>query len=381
MNRAYRLLANLTLSALALVACFVVLEYGVFAYVLVPDDVLRNVTINGVVRYQPDTRAVFHNPDGSRFLVTVNDQGWNSTKQKYTVRKTPGVLRIAVIGDSYVHAATVNVQDNFAEVLERQLNARGVPTEVYRFGMDGAPLSQYLHVLRREVVRYKPDIVLVQLIHNDFDERYRLLSTRDASSFLKVEPTATGCCTEVAPVDFTPGLADSLREFRTFRYLYYETGLYARMGALAHRFWWGGNERAESPEFISSAIDIRNIQDKATIRVVTRYLLEQMQAISRARNFKLVFSMDGVREAIYSGRPRSDYAVSSLNEIAAEITGELGLPFIDLQNVFAEDYQRNHTRLEYSWDWHWNKYANELVGETLADYLVPGHPIQPLARN
>ena len=44
--------------------------------------------------------------------------------------------------------------------------------------MDGAPLSQYPHVLRRDVPAFKPDVVLVQLIHNDFDESYRFLKTR-----------------------------------------------------------------------------------------------------------------------------------------------------------------------------------------------------------
>ena len=55
-------------------------------------------------------------------------------------------------------------------MIERQLRQAGVEAEVLRFGMDGAPLSQYLNVLRREVRAFKPDVVLVQLIHNDFDE-------------------------------------------------------------------------------------------------------------------------------------------------------------------------------------------------------------------
>ena len=65
--------------------------------------------------------------------------------------KTPGVLRVAVIGDSYVHGSFVNPDQGFPEVIERELNAAGVRAEVLRFGMDGAPLSQYLHMLRREV--------------------------------------------------------------------------------------------------------------------------------------------------------------------------------------------------------------------------------------
>ncbi len=368
-RKAKNLIGNLLISAAAVTVCFLILEFGVFAYVLVPDDVIRNVTTNDVVRYEPNTRAVFRNPDGSKFLVTINADGWNSTKPSYKVERTPGVLRVALIGDSYVQAATVNVQDNFAEVIQRELNRRGVKAEVYRFGMDGAPLSQYLHVLRKEVLRYKPDLVLVQLIHNDFDESYRQLSTRYASSFLKVEPDGKGGFVELPPHPFQRGFADIARDFRTFRYLYYETGLYQRLGGL-NKLWWGGAAHAATPELVSSAVDIRNIQDHDTIRAVSRYILQQMKQVADANGIKIAFAMDGVREAVYADRPASDYAVGALNEIVADLMDELHLPFIDLQDTFAQDYRRHHKRFEYNWDWHWNARANALVGATLTDFLL-----------
>jgi hypothetical protein len=42
------------------------------------------------------------------------------------------------------------------------------------------------HVLRREARAFRPHVVLGQLIHNDFDESYRFLKTRYASSFFKI---------------------------------------------------------------------------------------------------------------------------------------------------------------------------------------------------
>jgi hypothetical protein len=116
-------------------------------------------------------------------------------------------------------------------VIERQLRQAGVEAEVLRFGMDGAPLSQYLNVLRREVRAFKPDVVLVQLIHNDFDESYRFLKTRYASSFLKIGLDQDGQPVEIEPADFKPGMADRLRAFNTFRYLYYKTNAYLRLRA------------------------------------------------------------------------------------------------------------------------------------------------------
>src|SRR4029453_16755332 len=170
-----QLAVNLALLAGSVLVGLLFIELVVFGLVLRPDDVLRNVSSNGVVRYHPDTQAVFRHPDGTQTRVNINRQGWNSTKPAYSEAKMPGVLRIAVVGDSYVHGSFVDVGQGFPEVIERQLNAAGVAAEVLRFGMDGAPLSQYLHMLRREVGAFKPDLVVVLLIQNDFGERYRFL--------------------------------------------------------------------------------------------------------------------------------------------------------------------------------------------------------------
>jgi hypothetical protein len=46
-----QLAVNLALLAGSVVACLVFLEFVVFGLVFRPDDVLRNVSSNGVVRY------------------------------------------------------------------------------------------------------------------------------------------------------------------------------------------------------------------------------------------------------------------------------------------------------------------------------------------
>ena len=361
--------ANLALLGVSIVLTLAVLEHVVFRYILKPDDLLENVTINGVVRYMPGARATFHHPDGRSTLVTVNSEGWNSTKASYRLERTPGRLRVVVVGDSYVHGAYVDVGDGFPEIIEAELRSAGHDAEVYRFGMDGAPLSQYLNMLRREVVAYRPDIVVVPVIHNDFDESYRLLKTRYASSFMKLTRGADGEVVEVPPAEFRYGIADSLRNFRTFRYLYYKTNLYLHAKSWVSRYFWGGNEDW-SPEFISSAVDIRKIRDHAANRFFATYVIDQMRRLGHEHGFKLAFAMDGVREAVYAGRSPSDYEVGRLNGIAAAITSDLDLPFIDLQETFARDWAIHSRRFEFAYDWHWNEHANRLVGKAIAAKLM-----------
>jgi len=369
-----QLAQNCVLSVASLTVCFAALELLVFRLVLVPDDLLPNVSIDGVVRYAPGTEATFRHPDGSRSHVSINAEGWNSTKTSYPLARDPAKPRIAVIGDSYVHGAFVDTADGFPEVIETELVRGGIDAEVFRFGMDGAPLSQYLHVLRREVRKYKPDVVVVPLIHNDFDESWRFLKTRYASSFLKIGQTADGRVLEIPPTDFDSGSADIFRQSATFRYLYYETNAYLVFKSLVSRYFWGGDEDWK-PEFISSAVDIRKIADHGQNRFSARHVLSEMKRIAAEDGFHLLFVMDGVREAIYANKPRSDYAVAHLNDLASELTRELGLAFLDLQAVFASDYADHGQRFEYPFDWHWNKYANRLVGRTIAAHLAaePGY--------
>ncbi len=362
--------ANLAILAVSLAVCFIALETVVFRWLLKPDDVLPNVTLNTVVRYQPNTTAFFRHPDGRETRATVNANGWNSVLAKYAFLKNENQLRIAVVGDSYVHGAFVDVQDGFPEVLRTELQRYGRKTQVLRFGMDGAPMSQYLHMVREEVIKYRPDIVVIPLIHNDFDESYRFLKTRYASSFLKIRIDDAGKVEEIPPADFQPGIADVLRRSATFRYLYYETNLYLKLKSLVSRYFWGGDEDY-SPEHIQSAVDIRKIKDHKRNEQAARYVMSELKELAQLHGFKLLFVMDGVREAIYDEDKRlDDYEVAKLNKMARKVTSELALPFLDLQDAFDNDYAKNSEYLEYDYDWHWNRRGNWLVGRTIAERLI-----------
>ncbi|MGF1650455.1 MAG: hypothetical protein ACFCUN_08390, partial [Hyphomicrobiaceae bacterium] len=165
--------------------------------------------------------------------------------------------------------------------------------------------------------------------------------------------------------------ADRLRQFATFRYLYYETGLYLHLRSWISRYFWGGEEEWR-PEFISSAVDIRKINDHDSNRFFARYVFEQMAALSEHHGFRLVFVMDGVREAIYEGRAPMDYEVGRLNRIAREETARLGLSFIDLHDRFAADYAKHGLRFEFPFDWHWNARATAIVAEAVVPLVLKG---------
>jgi hypothetical protein len=83
----------------------------------------------------------------------------------YPQRKPPGVIRVAVLGDSYVEAIQVLEDKTFTAVIGRELGncplLKGKRIEAMNFGVDGYGTAQELIMLRRKVWQYSPDIVVL----------------------------------------------------------------------------------------------------------------------------------------------------------------------------------------------------------------------------
>ncbi|HVA81783.1 MAG TPA: hypothetical protein VNF29_12730, partial [Candidatus Binataceae bacterium] len=111
--------------------------------------------------------------------VSINHGGFRGPE--VSPDKPPGVLRIAVLGDSFTEAAQVAYHDTFSAVMQRQLGACPlVPSEsasaaaaprrveVLDFGCDSYGTAQELLTLEHRVWRFHPDfIVLAVFTGND----------------------------------------------------------------------------------------------------------------------------------------------------------------------------------------------------------------------
>ncbi len=116
--------------------------------------------------------------EGDAF-VRISSDGLRD--REHAVAKPPGVLRIAVLGDSCAEALQVPAGDTFWSLLERQLpaclrSARPRGVEVLDFGVSGYGTAQELITLRHAVWKYQPDLVLLAFYTgNDVRNNYRPL--------------------------------------------------------------------------------------------------------------------------------------------------------------------------------------------------------------
>lgn len=133
-------------------------------------------------RYKPNLQVLYANFDKTNDVLQsnhfkVNNMGHISPTDD-TVAKPPAEFRIGVVGDSFT--ASIHNDTPWPSLLEQQLNADenlktrlGVSSfKVINFGMDGTGIVQWPSVVSNEVLRFNPDLLIVNFITDDITRRF-----------------------------------------------------------------------------------------------------------------------------------------------------------------------------------------------------------------
>lgn len=400
MSRLSRYLGNLGLLVGSL-ALFAVVTEAAFRYVLPASDYPSVAFVDRVMRYQPNQRGVYRVRDEIAAPYRINAQGWNSRHAAYAADKPASVTRVAIVGDSFVEAFQVPYDRSLAEQLEDMPGAR---VEAYRFGISGAPFSQYVWMLEHAALAYRPDVVVVNLVHNDFDESVDPLPGRYTRSFMTLAADGQRIVGERQPEPYVPEVSHAMVESAALRYLRFNRqvtlgdiqrtlvayGLMApppaspdigvlqalrpedlapvggpSAGAAGGLAGAGASPPPLRP--IDANIDLARVLSRPQRLTATiDYLVGRLAALQRARGFRLLLLMDGARQAIYEDR--GSYALR-LNRLAAEAAQRHGVALIDLHPLFAAAWQRDRQRFDFVHDGHWNERGHGLAARAIRDWI------------
>jgi lysophospholipase L1-like esterase len=99
-----------------------------------------------------------------RVVYRYNDAGFRDTHHE--LRKSEGIQRIVVLGDSVTEGYEVEWTDIFARVLQSRLGDR---YEVINIAAGGLNTPQEIHLFEHLGARYRPDIVVLNFVLNDVD--------------------------------------------------------------------------------------------------------------------------------------------------------------------------------------------------------------------
>ncbi len=127
--------------------------------------------------------------EGHAYL-RINHDGFRGPD--YPHAKPPGVIRVAVLGDSYVEAMQVAEDQTFTSVISRSLTAdpalRGKRVEALNFGIDGYGTAQEMLTLRDRVWAYHPDIVVLAVfLGNDIRNNSVVLEGDQCRPFYELD--------------------------------------------------------------------------------------------------------------------------------------------------------------------------------------------------
>ncbi len=87
----------------------------------------------------------------------------------------PGILRIAIFGDSFTYGDEVSFKDTWGDQLENNLKKQGINAEVLNFGVQGYGMDQAYLRWNKEGYKYAPQIVIFGLFGDDIYRNASLL--------------------------------------------------------------------------------------------------------------------------------------------------------------------------------------------------------------
>lgn len=107
--------------------------------------------------------------------IETNSQGFRDIEREYN--KPPGVVRVAILGDSMVEAVQVSFDKTSGHLLEQKLNNKLVSPaslgsdryEVLNFGISNYSVGQYLLAWETYAAKFNPDYVFVFITKRQLD--------------------------------------------------------------------------------------------------------------------------------------------------------------------------------------------------------------------
>ena len=148
---------------------------------------------------------------------------------------------------------------------------------------------------------YKPDAVVVVIVHNDFDESYRLAPGRYTPAFLHLVVDGENV-KEIPPRPYQEAALETWvrTRSRTFRFLFYRLGLGSQQLRSLYSAATG------RPQQFEANVDVQGLAgEEPKMRRVASYVFDQFARLERSSGTRFVIVMDAPREAITRGEIRA----------------------------------------------------------------------------
>jgi len=336
--------------------------------------------------------------------VTYNSMGWRDFE--HTVENPDNVTRILVLGDSYMEAYSVHIEDALPSRLRQLALENDKVIEVINLGVGGyGTLQEYL-AFQHHGKQYRPDIVLLGFyLSNDVrNNSYALESLMtpkemktNSRPFLDPDRETEWKLTMVDFENAQVRFREARKERETTRKTSKGSSLFMEIMKLSGKI--NSNHTEESPLDDKSSKEARHLahhgvnycqeppEFSAAWDITQRILLRLNREVMENGGRLLVFSVPAMHE-VDTGRmnkvlektPKTDLLCLDGAPGYARLAGilkELQIEFIDLLPVFREKTQGRGGNLFRGSDRHWNEAGHQLAAEQIMSALNRYHMLEP----
>jgi len=336
-------------------------------------------------RLKPNAR--YTRRDVNTFAWTqLNSRGWHDIEHSFN--KPPGVYRIVILGDSFMEASPIDLQDTMAMQLNQRLKQKGNNVEVINLGVGGYGTLQEYYLLKNEGIRYLPDLVLLgfflgnDLIDNSMEMKRKIVGEGSITlvnrPFLLPGPENEWNVTHVDFGRTSNAFKDARNKLEGIT-PFGRSRLYQLIQPM-----FDPQKNLPRSENGRHTLDVhRCVEDDGCKSgwIVTRRILIRLK--EEANNGHAMF-MVVIVPALYEADPeriqddkilRSELKNFCMNppmgaERLKTILKQEGIVFIDLIPEFRREQQKQELYLP---DMHWNRWGHHLAALQIAEYLESQH--------
>ena len=332
-------------------------------------------------RFAPDCEYWYNRENDHPITGRMNNYGWRD--DEWTLEKPENTYRVAVLGDSFVEAFQVELERTFLALAEKELNRTSERAfELMTFGRSGFTQSEELIVLKQDVLRFKPDMVMLFFFPgNDIAEVSKETAPNKSRPFFTVSD-------EEQLVLDTSFSSTSEYEMRSrINYIKQRSALVSLISNRYNVYRLNrrvdeGEEGGESPQpasitgfhsLCTSSPDESYSRSYELNKILIREIADI--CMSEGIEFLIVVVDTDAYLPVVEERYReidSTFDPYFFEDDLRSYSEELGVGFIGLQSIFRKDYETHGKELHWG---HWNYGGHELVARSLVEALEAREPV------
>jgi lysophospholipase L1-like esterase len=350
-------------------------------------------------KHKPNSEGTIATPEYQTRII-INSNGVRGPEVSYA--KAENERRVLILGDSFAEGYTVDLDQRFSNLLERQLNVTAkLRIGVINLGVGGYSSDQELLQFQYEGRKYQPDLVILLVYDNDIFYNTQDKYWRGSKPVFELAGTELVLTNTPVPQPEQQAKLLSARQSVEIQ----------RTRLEAVKAWLNSNSRLykfvrrvarNNYYLLSLAVNIGLTDEESLVGVpaefniyarsydaqtsyawkVTERIIQVLDDDVAKAGAELLIAYTPSSAAVYSedwNATRRKYGMSSdewnVHRVAdelADICRRNGVPFLDLTSalqVAAVDLGRKGKRVYFEDNGHWTPEGNAHVAQALARFL------------